>query len=405
MDISSIPKATDPSDRGMGSPSEGRAATAEPAGVRARDALREQSVFLEQAQESVGLGYWVLDLEREVLLSWSPEAHRIYGTTPAEFDGKMETIWRLVHPGDASRISDAFTTALEGGAPYRIEHRIVRRDGTLRWIMSAANIQRDDTGMPKQAAGICQDITDRKRGEDEIRAAADYNRSLIEASLNPMVTIGADGRITDINGATEQITGLARAELLGTEFSDYFTEPDLARAGYEQAFRDGSVRDYPLELRHRDGHITAVLYNASVYRDPSGRVLGVMATARDVTEAKRMQAALRESEQRFRAVFDNTPVGIGEVALSGELVRVNRSFSQILGYTSDEMLTMRRLKDLLVSDNIEADLAAKQRLLSGEVDTYTAERCFRRKGGGVGAHRGLGAGEQGPGGVHLFGLS
>jgi PAS domain S-box-containing protein len=268
MDRSSIPKATDPSDRGMGSPSEGRAATAEPAGVRARDALREQSVFLEQAQESVGLGYWVLDLEREVLLSWSPEAHRIYGTTPAEFDGKMETIWRLVHPGDASRISDAFTTALEGGAPYRIEHRIVRRDGTLRWIMSAANIQRDDTGMPKQAAGICQDITDRKRGEDEIRAAADYNRSLIEASLNPMVTIGADGRITDINDATEQITGLARAELLGTEFSDYFTEPDLARAGYEQAFRDGSVRDYPLELRHRDGHITAVLYNASVYRDP-----------------------------------------------------------------------------------------------------------------------------------------
>jgi PAS domain S-box-containing protein len=130
-----------------------------------------------------------------------------------------------------------------------------------------------------------------------------------------------------------------------------------------------------------------------------------MATARDVTEAKRMQAALRESEQRFRAVFDNTPVGIGEVALSGDLVRVNRSFSQILGYTSDEMLTMRRLKDLLVSDNIAADLAAKQRLLSGEIDTYTAERCFRRKGGGVGAHRGLGAGEQGPGGVHLFGLS
>jgi PAS domain S-box-containing protein len=123
--------------------------------------------------------------------------------------------------------------------------------------------------------------------QEENRAAAAYNRSLIEASPDPLVTIDPAGAITDVNSATERATGYCRADLLGAEFSDYFTEPDTARAVYEQAFRGGDVRDCPLELRHRDGHTTSVLYNASVYRQPSGRVLGVFAAARDITQIKR----------------------------------------------------------------------------------------------------------------------
>jgi PAS domain S-box-containing protein len=215
------------------------------------------------------------------------------------------------------------------------------------------------------------------------RAAAAYNRSLIEASLNPMFTIGRDGAISDVNAATEQATGYERAELLGTQFSDYFTEPGLARAGYELAFADGSVRDYPLELRHRDRHITSVIYNAAVYRDPSGQVLGVFAAARDITETERLQDALRVSEVRLRVLFDNAPIGVGEVSLSGDLVRINRYFCQFIGYTADEVLSMPWLEDLLPSDDIETDLAIKQRLLSGEIDTYSAERRFVQKRGGV----------------------
>ena len=114
--------------------------------------------------------------------------------------------------------------------------------------------------------------------------ASAYNRSLIEASLDPLVTIGHDGKITDVNAATETVTGHARAELIGTDFSDYFTEPEKARAGYQQAFREGLVRDYALEVRHRDGHTLPVLYNASVYRNETGEVVGVFAAARDITE-------------------------------------------------------------------------------------------------------------------------
>jgi PAS domain S-box-containing protein len=127
--------------------------------------------------------------------------------------------------------------------------------------------------------------------EDELRRANDYNRSLIEASLDPLVTIGQDGKITDVNAATEIATGLTRAELVGSDFSECFTEPVKAKAAYVMAFREGSFRDYALELRHKDGRTTPVLYNASLYRDENGKALGVFAAARDVTD-------LREIERR-----------------------------------------------------------------------------------------------------------
>lgn len=129
-------------------------------------------------------------------------------------------------------------------------------------------------------------------------------RGVIEASLDPLVTVGPDGRITDVNHATETATGADREEIIGTDFADYFTDPERARASYVMAFRDGLVRDYPLELRHRDGQLTDVLYNVAVYRDEIGEVVGVFAAARDVTELKRADREIRalnaELEWRVR---------------------------------------------------------------------------------------------------------
>ena len=355
---------------------------AEDRAAQAHEALRQQKAVLEQAQETIGLGWWKLDPVREGRVICSPATYRIFGLAQAEFDGKLETFFRLVHPDDAPRVSAALTAALESGrVPFRAEHRIVRPDGSVRWVQQSGVVERDDQGATRML-GICQDITDRKRIEDENRAAAAYNRSLIEASPDPLVTIDPQGAITDVNSATERATGYRRAELLGTEFSHYFTEPDTARAGYQQVFRDGTVRDYPLELRHRDGPTTSVLYNASVYREPSGRVLGVFAAARDITQVKRAQAALRESEERLRAIFDNAPVGISDLSPGGEFVRVNPRFCQITGYTADELRSLR-LADITHPDDLGANLALLRRLLAGEIDTDSIEKRYLRKDGAV----------------------
>jgi PAS domain S-box-containing protein len=176
----------------------------------------------------------------------------------------------------------------------------VRRGDKISAILGVGNKPTDYTDNDVETLLLVADLTGeiaaRKRAEERLRSASMYARSLIEASLDPLVTINADGKITDANWAAEEVTGRERSELIGTDFSDYFTEPDKAREGYQLVFREGFVTDYPLAIRHRDGHVTEVLYNASVYRNEAGEVLGVFAAARDVTERNRAEEKLRRSE-------------------------------------------------------------------------------------------------------------
>ncbi|NOU18960.1 MAG: response regulator [Bacteroidales bacterium] len=151
--------------------------------------------------------------------------------------------------------------------------------------------------------------------EKEKRAAelriANYARSLIEASLDPLVTINTKGKITDMNEALASITGITREELTGTDFFDYFTEPQKAREVYQEVFAKGSVADSPLTLRHKDNKLTDVLFNGSVYKDDGGNVLGVVIVARDVTDQKRVATELVESK-----VFAELTTVIAEEAKS-----------------------------------------------------------------------------------------
>ena len=138
-----------------------------------------------------------------------------------------------------------------------------------------------------------------------------YARSLIEASLDPLITISTEGKITDMNQALENITGLTREKLTGTDFFNYFTESQKAREVYQEVFAKGSVADSPLTLRHTDGKLTDVLFNGSVYKDDKGNVLGVVIVARDVTDQKRIATELIEAK-----VFAELATEIAEEAKS-----------------------------------------------------------------------------------------
>ena len=128
-----------------------------------------------------------------------------------------------------------------------------------------------------------------------LKLASQYSLSLIEASLDPLVTISPEGKITDMNDATVNITGIIREKLTGTDFFDYFTNPQKAREVYQEVFANGSVADYPLTLRHKDGKLTDVLFNGSVYKDDKGKVIGVVVVARDITDQKRIATELTEA--------------------------------------------------------------------------------------------------------------
>lgn len=172
------------------------------------------------------------------------------------------------------------------------------------------------------------DVTEQKRMQEELRSASLYTRSLIEASLDPLVTVSPDGRITDVSDATVKVTGVPREQLIGTDFSDYFTERKKAREGYRRVFAEGFVRDYPLTIRHRDGHLTDVLYNATIYRDTRGNVAGIFAAARDVTEKKIAEAEL----ERYRLHLEDLVK-----QRTQELARSNRDLEQFAYVASHDL--------------------------------------------------------------------
>ncbi len=148
---------------------------------------------------------------------------------------------------------------------------------------------KEEQGLIDTIAIELGEMIGRARADRALRDASLYARTLIEASLDPMVTIDRDGRIMDVNKATELVTGATRETLIGSDFSYYFTEPEKARKGYQLVFYNGFVRDYPLAIRHTTGRVTDVLYNATLYRNETGEIQGIFAAARDITEHKEVE--------------------------------------------------------------------------------------------------------------------
>ena len=192
---------------------------------------------------------------------------------------------------------DQMWQSLLDGQVWRGEMVNRRKDGSLYNEEQVITPVRDEQNQVTHFIAVKQDISARKQAEEALRLANAYNRSLLEASLDPLATITPDGKIGDVNSATEKVTGRKRDELIGTDFHSYFSDPEKARLGYQKVFEGGSVRDYELEIRHSDGHITPVLYNASVYRDEAGHARGVFTVARDITDRKQFEAQLVQAEK------------------------------------------------------------------------------------------------------------
>jgi PAS domain S-box-containing protein len=204
-------------------------------------------------------------------------------------------------------------------------------------------------------AAVFDNITDRKKAEEKLEEYSKnleklveertkklalsslYARNLIEASLDPLVTINAEGKITDVNKATEIATGRSRDELMGSDFSSYFVEPEKAEIGYKRVFSEGIIKDYPLAIRHRNGDIVDVLYNATVYRNEEGQIQGVFAAARDITELKKAEAEAKEAEKKLKDSERLAAIG-ATAGMVGHDIR-----NPLQAITGDVFLTKREL--------------------------------------------------------------
>ena len=235
----------------------------------------------------------------------------------------------FTHPDSAREgYQRAFSEGLVTDYPLTIHHG----DGHLTDVLYNAMVYRDAQGKVLGVFAAARDITLQKQ-------ASQYARSLIEASLDPLVTISPEGKITDVNEATVRVTGVSRIKLIGTDFADYFTEPGKAREGYQHVFSEGFVTDYPLTIRHQEGRVTEVLYDASVYRDSLNNMLGVFAAARDVTESRRVTRGFIETKNFLDNILESsTKYSIIGKDLEHRILSWNEGAHRNYGYTAAEIM-------------------------------------------------------------------
>lgn len=323
---------------------------------KANESLREALDYAQALIRSSPHGIFAVDRDLRIT-EWNPFMEELCAQARDRAVGRgLDEIPFMRETGEAGRIR----AGLDGSDlhPREIGYR---NGGTQKYLESMMAPLRDAGGQVRGAVVRIGDITERKQAEEQLRQASLYARSLIEASLDPLVTISVDGKIMDVNEAAVQGIGVPREKLVGSDFAEYFTEPDKARAAYRRAFTQGTVRNQPLTMRNASGRLTEVLYNASVYLAQDGETAGVLAVARDITERRRAERA--EERARRDSLTDLYNHRTFYALLEEEVARTRRfdrplsllmldidhfkSVNDTLGHQAGDAI-LRGLSDLLV---------------------------------------------------------
>ena len=193
-----------------------------------------------------------------------------------------------------------------------------------------------------------------------LKVASQYSLSLIEASRDPLFTISPQGKITDTNQASVRVTGVCKEELIGSDFFDYFTEPEKAKKIYKEVFEKGFVIDYPLVIT--DGELVPVLFNGAVYKDEKGNIIGAVVVARDITEQKKAEKELIEAKTFAELASSNAEEAkiIAEAATT-EANEAVKSKQQFLSNMSHEIRTPMNAIIGFTKVVLKTELTAKQR--------------------------------------------
>ena len=290
--------------------------------------------YVERELQLISIDPLVMFDQKGIVLDVNDAMSRVIGRSIDELIGTPFADYFT----DPERAYKGAMLTFETGEVRDYELVMKSRDGTETVVSYNASVYKDQTGNVVGAFAAARDITEHKRAEQEIQELQHYNRGLIETSLDPLVTFDKEGIILDVNEATIRATGRTRKDLIGTLFADHFTDPERAYKGAMLTFEIGEVRDYELVMKARDGTETMVAYNASVYRDQKGLVVGAFAAARDITERKNAEIALRESKAELDLIFRIAADGMCVIGADFNVTRVNKTFIQMVNMDEDEII-------------------------------------------------------------------
>lgn len=231
---------------------------------------------------------------------------------------------------------------------------------------------------------VARDITERKRAEETLRESEEKYRFLVENSKDIIWKMDIQGRWTFVSSNVEKVNGYKPDEMVGKPIWDFIAPEyrEFIREKLLKRKRGEDIAPYITWSLNKDGQRTPLEVVTSSITDKSGNIVGVQGVSRDITSRMRAEEALRESEERFRATFEQAAVGIAHVALDGRWIRFNQKLCDITGYTREE-LSKLTFQDITYPDDLEADLQYMKRLLAGEIPTYSMEKRYVKKNGSL----------------------
>jgi PAS domain S-box-containing protein len=335
------------------------------------EALVASRDLLSETQRIAHVGSWDWNIA-EGSLTWTEEIYRIFGIDPEEFGASYEAFLARVHPDDREKVDQAVAKALKQEAGYDIEHRVVRPDGELRTVHERGEVTFDDSGKPVRMLGTVVDVSEEARLREELARSEAHNRGLIETSADGLLTIDQDGIVDDVNDAYCRMSGYTREELLGMCVFDVEAAevPEEIAEHMRLCKETGSCL---FESRHRtkSGELIDVEVSVTHWVEAHRFILFV----RDIRERKRFE------EEREVARFFDLALDIAAITNLDEerFLRVNGAFTQILGWTAEELCS-RPFEEFVHRDDLEPTRKALERHLGGR-EVIDFDNRYRHKDG------------------------
>ena len=346
--------------------------------VRLNQTLGESEERLRQMADSIPEVFYIVDGNLTHTYYVSPAYETVWGRSCESLYQHPHSWAEAIHPEDRERAWAAAMQAQRGQDPGRREYRVIRPDGSQRWVWDQTFSVRDEHGEVCRIVGIARDITERKQAEEQIR----FQASLLEQVRNAVIAVDLEGQIVYWNKGAETLYQWKATEAMGRDFTELLVAP-------EDSGRAAGIVGILKAAGHWEGELVPLRKNRtrlpvysvnSVLRDAEGNMTGFLGVAQDITERKQAEEELRRSEERWRAVFENSGVGIALVNPKGVFTAANRAYQDMLGYTEEELRALAFM-DITCEEDRQANWALCTELWGGKRRQFQHEKRYRRKDG------------------------
>lgn len=355
---------------------------------QAGEALRQSEARLTLAQEAADIGTWDWDV-KSGQTHWSSHQFHLHGIAPTDNKTIGYDKWLgLIHLDNRDKAAKDVATALEDGQGFTTEYRIVWPDGQTRWLDGKARVIRDDNGTPIRMIGVNIDITERKRAEERLRESEERFALVAQGSHDALWFC------PDVNNESAEWWSPRWYEMLGynehelkaslTNFRALLHPDD--RLKHEELMRAHLETQVPYDMEYRlktkSGEYRWYRCRAQAVWDEHGNPTKMAGSLRDITDRKRAEEALRDSEERFRSAFEQGSLGMAFIDSTYRVLAANRTFCDMVGYSSQELLG-QTFAHMTHPDDLNNNIRLAEQLFDNVIPSYQLEKRYIHKSGTI----------------------